>query len=135
MKTPMKVDFNDTVENWRLWGELVELWAYNLQPKPDTAAKLVNQMTAHGVKGASVYGPPDRVVTFYTYTNDDPLAIMLPSEADLKEGRKTAHPGEPYPLPVFYAAAFAGPQKPFTADEITLFAACRIGEYTINMCM
>ncbi|MEA2738840.1 MAG: hypothetical protein QOH05_2147 [Acetobacteraceae bacterium] len=135
MKTPMRVDFNDTVENWRLWGELVELWAYNLHPKPDTTAKLVNQMTAHGIQGASVFGPPDREVKFYAYTDDQPLVIMIPTEEELKAGRKTAVPGEPYPLPVFYDAAYAGPRKAFTADDDTLFAACRIGEYTINYCM
>ncbi len=135
MKTPMKVDFNDTVENWRLWGELVELWIYNLHPKPEDATKLVNQMTAHGIKGASVYGKPDREVKFYSYGENDPLVILLPTEEMVKEGRKTAHPGQPYPLPVFYDGAYTGPQKVFTADDDTLFASCRIGEYTINECM
>jgi hypothetical protein len=135
MKTPMKVDFDDIEENWRLWGELVELWICDLQPKPTDAGKLVNQMTAHGIKGASVYGPPDRKVEFYQYGNDDPLVIMLPTEAMMKEGRKTAVAGQAYPLPVFYAGAFTGSQKDFSADDDTLFAACRIGEYTINMCM
>jgi hypothetical protein len=135
MKTPMKVDFDDIVENWRLWGELVELWICNLHPKPTDTAKLVNQMTAHGIKGASVYGPPDRKVEFWQYGNDDPLVFLLPTEEMMKEGRKTAHPGEPYPLPIFYDAAYEGPRKVFTADDDTLFAACRIGEYTINNCM
>jgi hypothetical protein len=135
MKTPMKVNFDDTVENWRLWGELVELWICNLHPKPADAGKLVNQMTAHGIKGASAYGAPDREVKFYSYGNDAPLVIMLPTEEMLKEGRKTAHPGEPYPLPVFYDGAYIGPRKVFTADDDTLFAACRVGEYTINECM
>jgi hypothetical protein len=135
MKTPMKVDFDDIEENWRLWGELVELWICNLQPRPTDAGKLANQMTAHGIKGASVYGPPDRKVQFYQYGNEDPLVIMLPTEAMMKEGRKTAVAGQPYPLPVFYGSAFTGSQTVFSADDDTLFAACRIGEYTINMCM
>ena len=135
MKTPMKVDFDDTEENWRLWGELVELWAYNLHPRPDATAKLVNQMTAHGIKGASVFGPPDREVKFYQYGNADPLIMMLPTEDMLKEGRKTAQPGQAYPLPVFYDVAYTGSRKVFTADDDTLLAACRIGEYTINICM
>jgi hypothetical protein len=135
MKTPMKVDFDDTEENWRLWGELVELWICNLHPKPTDAGKLVNQMTAHGIKGASVFGAPDRKVEFYQYGNDDPLIMLLPTEAMMKEGRKTAVAGQPYPLPVFYDAVYTGSRKPFTADEDTLLAACRIGEYTINNCM
>jgi len=134
MKTPMKVDFDDTEKNWRLWGGLVELWIYGLHPKPADSAKLANQMTAHGIKGVSIYGPPDREVKFYSYGDDDPLILMLPTEEMLKEGRKTAHPGKPYPLPVFYDRAYSGHRKDFTADD-TLFAACRIGEYTINECM
>jgi hypothetical protein len=135
MKTPMKVDFDDIEENWRLWGELVELWISDLHPKPTDVGKLVNQMTAHGIKGASVYGPSTREVKFYSYGADDPLVLMLPTEEMMKEGRKTAHPGEAYPLPVFYDAAYTGTRKTFTADDDTLFAACRIGEYTINECM
>jgi hypothetical protein len=134
MKTPMKVDFDDIEENWRLWGELVELWIFDLQPKPADAAKLVNQMTAHGIKGASVYGPPDREVKFYSYTNDDPLVILLPTAAMVTEGRKATQPGEAYPLPVFYDGAYTGSRKVFTADDDTRFMACRIGEYTINEC-
>ena len=135
MQTPMKVDFDDTVENWRLWGELVELWCYKLHPWPDTTATMVNQMTAHGIKGASIYGPPTREVKFWQYTNDDPLVMLLPTEQMLKDARKTVKAGQPYPLPVFYDAAYGGPQKVFTEDDDTLFAACRIGEYTINLCM
>jgi hypothetical protein len=134
MKTPMKVDFDDIVENWRLWGELVELWAFNLQPKPTDTGKLLNQMTAHGIKGASIYGPKNRKVEFYSYTDEDPLVMMIPTEEMIKEGKKTVHPGKPYPLPVFYDGAYTGPRKNLTADEDLLMTACRIGEYTINEC-
>jgi hypothetical protein len=92
-------------------------------------------MTAHGIKGASAFGPPDRPVQFYQYGNADPLIMMLPTEDALKEGRKTAQPGQVYPLPVFYDAFYTGSRKVATADDETLFAACRIGEYTINICM
>ena len=134
MNTMMKVNFDDTVENWRLWGQLVELWICDLQPKPTDTGKMVNQMTAHGIKGASIYGPADREVKFYSYTQDDPLVMMIPTEGQLMEGRKDVIPGQPYPLPVFYDEAYAGPRKVFTADQDTLFSACRVGEYTINVC-
>jgi hypothetical protein len=134
MKTPMKVNFNDTDENWRLWGELVALWVRNFQPKPDTAATLVDQMTAHGIKGASVYGPPDLKVTFRVAGKND-LAMMLPTREMLKQARMTVHAGESYPLPVFYDAAYAGPRKAFSADDDTLFVACRVGEYVISQCI
>jgi hypothetical protein len=132
MKTPMKIDFDDTLENWRLWGELVELWIFDLSPKPATTAQLVNQMTAHGIAGASVYGPPDRGVHFWSYTDDDNLVILLPSSEMVKQGRKSTQPGQAYPLPVFYDAAYNGSRKVFTEDDGTLFAACRIGEHTIS---
>jgi hypothetical protein len=135
MSVTMKVNFDDTVENWRLWGQLVELWICDLQPKPTDTGKMVNQMTAHGIKGASIYGPPDREVKFYSYTQDDPLVLMIPTEDELKTGRKAVVAGEAYPLPVFYDGAFTGPRKVLTAGEDTLFSACRVGEYTINFCM
>jgi hypothetical protein len=134
MNTMMKVDFDDTVENWRLWGQLVELWILELQPKPDTAGKLENQMTAHGIMGASVYGSPDREVKFYSYTQDQPLVLMIPTADELKAGRAKVKPNEPYPLPVFYNGAFEGRRKVLTADDDMLMMACRVGEYTINMC-
>jgi hypothetical protein len=91
-------------------------------------------MTAHGIKGASVYGPADRAVKFYSYTDDDPLVFMLPTEDMLKAARKTIHAGAFYPLPVFYDGAYSGSRKVLTEGDDTLFAACRIGEYTINNC-
>jgi hypothetical protein len=134
MKTPMKVNFNDTPDNWRLWGQLVELWVRNLQPKPETVETLVRQMAEHGIKGASVLGPPDLKVTFYV-PGDNDLTMMLPSREMLRQARKTVHAGESYPLPVFYDAAYTGPRKGFTCDEDTLFVACRVGEYVITQCI
>ena len=133
MQTPMKVNFNDEERNWRLWGQLVALWVRGLQPRPETAAALVQQMTEHGIEGASVNGPPDLKVTFYP-SDDDSLAFMLPTRAMSKEVRTSIQAGEFYPLPVFYDATYTGARKAFTMDEDTLFTACRIGEYVINQC-
>ncbi len=135
MKTPMKVDFDDTVQNWRLWGELVEHWINCRHPKPDDTVKLINQMTAHAITGAGVYGTSPRPVHFNSYQEDGPLVIDLPTAEMLKEGQGTAKPGEPYPLPSFYDEAFTGTRKAFTAEVIKHFSASRVGEYTINMCM
>lgn len=134
MKTPMKVDFEDTVQNWRLWGQLVQLWVYKFQPKPTDLAELVSQMTAHGITGANAFGSPHRKVKIFSSGNEDPLVIVLPTLEMLKQGRKAANPGKPYPLPDFYDDAYSGQRKVFTADDDTLFVACRIGEYTINEC-
>jgi hypothetical protein len=128
MKLPMKVDFDDTVENWRLWGELVEFWSANLHPKPDNVANLVNQMVAHGISGANVYGPPDREVRFYSVTDNDPLTFMLPTRQDLGLARSAVRSGMPYPLPAFYDLAYNGTRQALGDDQLNLFAACRLGE-------
>jgi hypothetical protein len=92
-------------------------------------------MSAHGITKPSVYGPTPRGVRFYSYGENDPLTIELPTKEMLQEGQGTAKPGEPYPLPSFYDAAYEGCRKAFTADVIKTFSASRVGEYTINMCM
>jgi hypothetical protein len=135
MKTPMKVDFDDTRDNWRLWGELVELWIYHQNQRPNDTVKLVSLMTAHGITNASVYGPSPRKVEFYSYGEKDPLVIELPTKEMLQAGYASATPGEPYPLPIFYDDAYDCKRKAFTAQVIKQFAACRVGEYTINQCM
>ncbi|WP_428489356.1 hypothetical protein [Rhodopila sp.] len=132
MQTPMKVNFNDEQRNWGLWGQLVELWVRELQPRPETAAALVEQMTDHGIKGASVDGPPDLKVAFYPSDPDDSLGFMLPTRSMLKQARNTVSAGEFYPLPVFYDTAYTGSRKAFSVDEDMLFIACRVGEYVIN---
>lgn len=135
MNTPMKVNFDDTPENWRLWGELVEHWICKRHPRPDDTDKLINQMTAHGITSAGVYGSTPRPVEFVSYGEKGALVIELPTKDMLEEGKKTAEAGQPYPLPSFYDAAFDGSRKSFCSDVIKHFAAARIGEYTINMCM
>jgi hypothetical protein len=134
MKTPMKVNFDDTVENWRLWGEIVENWIYARLDKPTDTAKLINQMTAHGITNPSVYGPA-RAVEITQYDPSAPLYLVLPSPDMLKEGAKSTVAGQPYPLPVFYDAVYSGARRDFAADEITIFSPRRVGEYVINACM
>jgi hypothetical protein len=135
MKTPMKVNFDDTPENWCLWGELVQHWISDRREKPTCTEKLINQMNAHGITGASVYGPNPRPVKFVSYDESDPLVIELPTAEMVAEDRKTTQPGKPYPLPSFYDEAFDGARKAFSEEVIKRFAASRVGEYTINMCM
>jgi hypothetical protein len=133
MSLPMKVDFDDTVQNWQLWGQLVELWISGLQPLPKEVKDLVAQAKTHGISNVSVYGPQDRNVVFHWYDESKELAFLLPTEAMLEGARKVIKPG-PYPLPVFYDTAYTGPRANLTADQDTLFANCRVGEYTINNC-
>ncbi|WP_428536684.1 hypothetical protein [Rhodopila sp.] len=128
----MKVNFNDEQGNWCLWGQLVGLWARKMLPRPETAAALVKQMTDHCIKGASIDGPPDLKITFYPSEEDGSLVLMLPTRNMLDQALKSTNPGEFYPLPVFYDAAYTASRKAFTTDENTLFIACRIGEYIIN---
>jgi hypothetical protein len=133
MSPTMKVTFDDTAENWRLWGQLVELWICGLQPAPKEVKDLVAQATAHGISKFVVPGSQDRNVVFYWYDEAKELAFMLPSEDMLKAVRKAITPG-PYPLPAFYDQAYTGQRAGLTPDQDTLFANCRVGEYTINYC-
>lgn len=125
------VGFDDTTQNWQLWGQLVEMWALRLHPTPDTAAKLVAQMSAHGIQGAYVDGPPGRPVKFHYRANDEVL-LVLPTPEMLRVGRQEVKPNEAYPLPVYYDAFYTGTRKKMSDDELTLAAACRLGEFTIN---
>jgi hypothetical protein len=134
MKTPMKVDFDDTADNWLHWGELVEHWINDRLPRPENNGQLLNQMKAHGITDAEVYGPPGQAVQFYDYKDDGPLVISLPTAAMLIKARQSIHPGGPYPIPVFYDAAYSGSRKNLTESEDNVFATCRVGEYTINEC-
>jgi hypothetical protein len=117
-----------------LWGELVQLWTHNCHERPTTTDKLVNEMTAHGMTGASVYGNSPRPVLFYSYDDSDPLLILLPTPEAVAEGREAIRPLAPYHLPVFYDRAYSGNRKPLSAYDQQRFADCRIGEYTINNC-
>lgn len=129
----MKVQFDDTLQNWQLWGQLVELWICGLEPQPKEVKGLVAQATAHGITNFSVPGVQDRNVVFYWYDEAKELAFMLPSEDMLKEVRKAIKPGQ-YPLPIFYDKAYEGTRSGLTADQDMRFSNCRVGEYTINYC-
>jgi hypothetical protein len=133
MSLPMKVNFDNTRQNWQLWGQLVELWICGLQPQPKEVKGLVDQATTHGITNFTVSGSQDRNVVFYWYDEAKELAFMLPSEDMLNAAKKAIKPG-PYPLPVFYDDAYTGSRSNLTADQDTLFTNCRVGEYTINIC-
>jgi hypothetical protein len=133
MSLPMKVNFDDTTENWQLWGQLVELWICGLQPLPKEVKGLVAQATTHGISNVSVPGSQDRDVVFYWYDQAKELSFLLPTESMLTAARAAVTPG-PYPLPVFYNQAYDGTRSNLTADQDTLFASSRVGEYTINNC-
>jgi hypothetical protein len=134
VQTPMKVDFDDKKDNWLRWGQLVEHWIDQRRERPKTKAELLSQMTAHGITGADVDGKPDREVRFEDDQEYGPLVIYLPTAAMLAEARKSIHPDQPYPLPIFYDLAYCGKRKDLNADEGSFLATCRVGEYTINQC-
>jgi hypothetical protein len=64
----MKVNFDNTQENWCLWGKLVGLWVRGLHPKPLDTKQLLDQMKAFDIKGASIPGPPRSI--FFTHYAD-----------------------------------------------------------------
>ena len=133
MSVEMKVGFDDTTQNWQLWGQLVELWICGLQPLPKEVKDLVAQAEAHGISNPSVPGDQNRNVKFYWYDEAKELAFMLPTEAMLMAARDQIKPGQ-YPLPAFYDGAYMGERSTLKNDQDTLLANCRVGEYTINYC-
>jgi hypothetical protein len=133
MSLPMRVKFDNTAKNWQLWGQLVESWICGIVPLPKEVAGLVKQGSERGITDFSVPGSQDRNVKFYWDDEPDELPIWLPSEEMLKAARNDVPPGQ-YPLPAFYDEVYAGPRRDLTADQETLFAGCRVGEYTINNC-
>ena len=80
MSVGMKVNFDDTTQNWQLWGQLVELWICGLQPLPKEVKGLIAQATTHGISNVSVPGSQDRDVVFYWYDETKELAFMLPRD-------------------------------------------------------
>jgi hypothetical protein len=133
MSLPMKVNFDDTTENWRLWGQLVERWICKRQPRPEKVKDLVSQAKQHGIASASVPGSQERKVEIYFYDDTKELAFLFPTEAMLTAAREKIQPG-PYPLPSFYDDAYNGPRADLKDKKDNWFANCRVGEYTINNC-
>lgn len=129
----MKVEFDDTIENWQLWGLLVESWSRGVKKVPEYVADLVAQAKDRGIASASVYGDQNRPVKIYFYDEKKELALMLPTAAMLDEARAKIKPG-PYPLPTFYDMAYTGQRAILWPGQGEFFSACRVGEYTINFC-
>lgn len=131
MRPLLKVDFDDTQENWQLWGELVGFWIENLMPRPRDNLELLNQMKAHHIEGANVPGPPRAVIIPQYSDIYPPLKIVLPTERMIKQQFKAVQQDQTRLLPVFYNTAYSGPRKQLTDDQIALFITCRIGEFSI----
>ena len=131
----MKVEFDDTFDNWLRWGQLVEHWVDKRQDRPANVQLLKNRMTAHGITNAEVYGDQNREVKFVEYEDDEPLVMMLPTKKMLAKGKASVHPHAQYPLPVFYDKMYGCKRKVLTdPTEVEELATCRVGEYTINEC-
>jgi hypothetical protein len=132
MRLLMSVDFDDTTQNWELWGKLVEGWIRGIVPLPKDVNSLVSQGKERNISNFSVPGAQDRNVVFSWY-NEKVVSFWLPTEEMLTDGRERIKPG-PYPLPAFYDEFYEGKRRDLTAEKDTFLAACRVGEYTINIC-
>ena len=75
----MRIIVDDTPDNWRKWGELIESWIRDESKRPQTVAELRVQLAHDGI-AATVPGN-DRAVEFIPYTADvsQPLRFALPS--------------------------------------------------------
>jgi hypothetical protein len=137
----MQVNIKDNPANWQKWGHLVRAWIFGTTPLPSDTAAMQHQMDAAGVEG-TVPGPV-RGVTFIPYNDGEPLIFPLPTQAQVQSSEaelKKIAGGPPghrhYPLPAFYAAAFGGASEvDFTSSQMLDFGSCRLGEYTIQLCM
>jgi hypothetical protein len=137
----MQVNIKDDPANWAKWGALVRSWIFGAAPLPNDTAGMQAQMTANGIQG-SVPGPV-RGVTFIPYNDGEPLIFPLPTQAQVlaSEAQLAAIAGNPpgqrhYPVPSFYEAAFGcAPEVDMGKNEMLDFGKCRLGEYTIQLCM
>lgn len=132
----MRIQIQDDNQNWLNWGQLVLAWIRKTQQRPVTVAQLKAQLAKNDVN-AIVQGADERVVAIQDYPDnpdDDPLLIMLPTQAMLDDRLKIVTSG-PYPLWLFYDIAYAGAARAnLSPQESQDFAARRIGEYTVQEC-
>jgi hypothetical protein len=130
----MRINIQDDNQNWLNWGNLVNRWIDGAQT-PTTVLELKQQLSDNHVV-ATVLGADNRVVSVESY-DDDPtqaLVIMIPTKG-MRDAKLSPITSGPYPLPLFYDAAYAGAARAnLSAQEAHDLAIRRIGEYTINEC-
>ena len=134
----MRVNISDDNENWCKWGQLVLDWITGSETRPTSTSELNALLKTKGING--VVPGPDRPLLIRDYS-DDIVYIYLPSEKMLGDKLATTHSDpastiqEPYPLPLFYNAAYEAPVRAIMSpEERRKFALRRIGEYTVNEC-
>jgi hypothetical protein len=132
----LRIDIQNDNQNWLNWGNLVQLWIDDAQPRPTTVRALKDQMTKYSVV-ATVDGTDDRVVYIQSYLSSpgDPLVIVIPTPSMRNGKLGTVGPGPYNVMPLFYDIAYAGaPRANLSAQEARDFALRRIGEYCVNEC-
>lgn len=132
-----------TVENFEIWGELVETWATGdvhptggtAYPRPTSIAELKTTLAKAGA-GPSIPARYKNLV--FAQSTDDTLVITLPEKSvlDSVESNMAANPRAVWALPAFFADEFdakpVDPNLPLT-KKLTLLAM-RIGDYTLANC-
>jgi hypothetical protein len=132
----LRIDIQNDNQNWLNWGNLVQLWIDDAQPRPTTVRALKDQMTKYSVV-AIVDGADNRPVSIQSYLNSpgNPLVLMIPTSAQRNAKLGTVGPGPYNTMPLFYDIAYAGkPRANLSAQEAHDFAVRRIGEYCVNEC-
>jgi hypothetical protein len=133
----MRIDILNDNQNWLNWGRLVQVWIEDFKARPTTVRELKDQLTKNDVR-ATVLGPDTRVVSILSYIDNspnNPLTIMIPTQAMRDAKLATVGPGPYNVMPLFYDIAFGGaPRVPLSAEEAHNFAFRRIGEYSVNEC-
>ncbi len=125
------------------WGKLVKSWATGVNqfspdspvpPRPDTLQELVEICTDFGIE----LKIPDRISEQnidWHVARSDTLSIRLPPKELVDEFEQLLRT-EDYFLPGCYLTAFglANLQIADPSDRVD-FQACRIGDYSIGMCV
>lgn len=142
------VDIVNTAANWLRWGQLVLYWIEHPDDRPETVGDLRLAMAAatppvQGTIWAGDPDDPDRPVRLEDYPGTGPIIIPLPTLDMIARDKRildrilTAGGGVgKYPLPGFYNAAYANPQRAdLNQGQMYAMALRRLGEYVINECM
>ncbi len=143
------IDIVNTAANWLRWGQLVLFWIENPDERPENvrdlrrAMAMVLPLPVQGTVWAGDPDDPDRPVRIEDYPGTGPIIIPLPTLDMIARDKRildrilTAGGGVgKYPLPRFYNAAYANPERAdLNQAQMYDMALRRLGEYVINECM
>lgn len=131
----MKVDFDDTPNNWTQWSALIIRWINDSNSRPNDTDAMIGQMRNAGITNVTnpVLGHSRQV--HFTQADNGALQFLLPSPQMVQDYLSKLAGKQQYPLKMFYGDAFVDKTKATLSQQQMLeFASKRLGEYTIQEC-